>query len=68
MLEIRPLRAIRLYKVVYTATLNGDLLKVKQIWTVKDGKGYIITYKAAPNNYDAYLSAAQQMMDSFQTK
>jgi hypothetical protein len=56
------------YKVVYTATLNGDLLKVKQIWTVKDGKGYIITYKAAPNNYDAYLSAAQQMMDSFQTK
>jgi len=41
-------------------------LKLTQIWTIKDGKEYFITYKAAPNNYDTYLSAAQQMIDSFQ--
>ncbi len=56
------------YKIVYTATDNGNKLKVTQIWTVKDGKAYFITYKAAPNNYDTYLSAAQQMIDSFQIK
>ncbi|MGA3359582.1 MAG: PsbP-related protein [Halobacteriota archaeon] len=54
------------YKIVYTATVNGNDLKLTQIWTIKDGKEYFITYKAAPNNYDTYLSAAQQMIDSFQ--
>ncbi|MGA7077065.1 MAG: PsbP-related protein [Halobacteriota archaeon] len=56
------------YKIVYTATVDGDHLKLTQIWTVKDGKEYIITYKAAPNNYDTYASTAQQMIDSFQIK
>ena len=56
------------YKVIYTATVDGSPLKLTQIWTVKDGKEYIITYKGAPNNYDTYLSAAQQMVDSFQIK
>ena len=56
------------YKIVYTATDNGNSFKVTQIWTVINGKEYFITYKAAPNNYDTYLSAAQQMIDSFQIK
>jgi serine/threonine-protein kinase len=56
------------YKSVYTATSDGDQLKVLETWTVKDGKVYLIMYKAAPSNYDTYLSAAQQMIDSFQIK
>jgi len=56
------------YKIVYTATVNGDQLKALQTWTVKDGKVYVITYKAAPTNYDAYASSAQQMIDSFHIK
>jgi len=57
------------YKIVYTATTsNGNNLKATQIWTVKDGKAYIITYKGAPANYDTHLSAAQKMIDSFQIK
>jgi eukaryotic-like serine/threonine-protein kinase len=56
------------YKVVYTATVDGDPLKLTQIWTVKGGKEYVITYKAAPNNYDTYASTAQQMIDSFKIK
>jgi len=57
------------YKIVYTATTsNGNNLKVTQIWTVKDGKEYIITYKGAPTNYETHLSAAQKMIDSFQIK
>ena len=55
------------YKIVLTATTNsGDQLEALQIWTVKDDKAYIITYKGAPANYDTYLSAAQKMIDSFQ--
>ncbi len=56
------------YKIVYTATIDGNPLKVLQTWTVKDGKAYIITYKGASTNYDANLSAAQKMIDSFQIK
>jgi len=56
------------YKIVYTANNNGDYQKVTEIWTVKDGKEYLITYKAAPSNYDAYSNTAQQMIDSFQIK
>ncbi len=57
------------YKIVYTANDNkGDFLKIMQIWTVKAGKEYLITYKAAPNNYDTYASTAQQMIDSFSIK
>lgn len=57
------------YKIVFTVTSSsGDNLKVTQIWTVKDGKEYLITYKGSPANYDAYLSSAQQMIDSFQVK
>ncbi|MGA7077066.1 MAG: PsbP-related protein [Halobacteriota archaeon] len=56
------------YKIVYTATVDGDQLKVLQTWTVKDGKAYVITYKAAPSNYNTHVSAAHQMIDSFQIK
>jgi len=56
------------YKIVFTVTVDGNHLKATQIWTVKDGKEYIITYMAAPNNYDTYASTAQQVIDSFQIK
>jgi hypothetical protein len=56
------------YKVTYTATYGGDHLKFTQIWTIKHGKEYIITYKADPKNFDTYASTAQQMIDSFKIK
>lgn len=56
------------YKVTYTATYGGDYLKFTQIWTIKHGKEYIITYKADPKNFDTYASTAQQMIDSFKIK
>jgi len=42
------------YKIVYTATIDGDQLKLLQTWTVKDGKAYVITYKGFPTNYDTH--------------
>jgi hypothetical protein len=55
-------------KIVYTATIDGNQQKILQTWTVQNGKVYVITYKGASKNYDTYLSAAQQMIDSFQIK
>jgi hypothetical protein len=58
------------YKIVYTATswLGGDLQKMTEIFTVKDGKVYSVTYGAYPKNYDAYADTFQKMTDSFQIK
>ncbi|MGZ4864086.1 MAG: PsbP-related protein [Halobacteriota archaeon] len=53
-------------KIVYMATINDDQLKLLQMWTVKDGKAYVITYKGSATNYGTHLGAAQQMIDSFQ--
>ncbi len=56
------------YKITYTATYDGNDLKFTQIWMIKHGKEYIITYKADPKNFDTYESTAQQMIDSFKVK
>jgi PsbP-like protein len=56
------------YMVSYTATYDGDYLKFIEIWTIKQGKEYLITYKADPQNFDTYASTAQQMIDSFKIK
>jgi hypothetical protein len=56
------------YKITYTATYDGNNLKFTQIWTIKHGKEYLITYKADPKNFDTYASTAQQMIDSFKIK
>jgi hypothetical protein len=53
------------YRVVYTITDERDSLKVTEIWTVKDRKEYVITYKATPDLYNKYESTAHQMIDSF---
>jgi uncharacterized protein YceK len=62
---------------MYQATIDGKPLNVLKTWTVKDGKAYVITYKAGygagtatdPNNiFDKYLTTAQQVIDSFQLK
>jgi serine/threonine-protein kinase len=56
------------YRIVYTMTDDRDSLKVTEIWAIKGGKEYIITYEATPDNYNKYESTAQQMIDSFRIK
>jgi hypothetical protein len=53
------------YKVVYTMTVSGATQKTMELLTVKGTSEYIITYRARPADYDAYLDTAQQMIDSF---
>src|SRR5665647_921200 len=56
------------YKAVYTLNYEGISGKLKEIWTIKEGKIYSITYTATPGNYDTNVETAQKMIDSFQIK
>ena len=57
------------HKIVYSTTVhmvNNRNLRSLQIWTVKDGKAYIIKYTATPANYaNYYKPIIQNMINSF---
>lgn len=54
------------YMIEYTFT-EPDIgtFKEKQLATISDGKGYIITYSSDIASYPMYLSDAQKIFDSF---
>ena len=56
------------YKAIYTLNYEGISGKFMEIWTIKEGKIYSITYTATPGNYDTNVETAQKMIDSFQIK
>jgi len=39
--------------------------KGMQIFFIKDDNGYILTYRASPDDYDSFLPEAQKIIDSF---
>lgn len=52
--------------IVYTFTdENQTPLQNLQVWTVKDGMAYIVTYGGAPEEFDSSLPAFQSIIDSF---
>jgi len=55
------------HKIVYTATIPSSGLEVKfmQIFTIKDGKDFVITSAALPTDFSTYLPTFQKMIDSF---
>lgn len=54
------------HKIEFTATDDKEeKRKAIQIWTLKDDKAYLFTYKADSKNYLAYLQAVQSMLQSF---
>lgn len=54
------------HKIEFTATDDKEeKRKAIQIWTLKDDKAYLFTYKADSKNYSAYLQAVQSMLQSF---
>jgi hypothetical protein len=48
-----------------TANIQNTTLKVMQTYVVHNNKGYVLTYKALPSDYNTYLAQAQRIMDSF---
>jgi hypothetical protein len=58
------------HEIVYTYRAEPQssiVIKGMDAMTIRDDKGYIIRYSAAPANYSHYLPIVQKMMDSFNT-
>ena len=51
-------------QIIYTLNEGLTTVKQMQVWTLKDGKDYILTYSAAPSSqFD--ISTAKKIFDSF---
>lgn len=53
-------------ELVISAQDQNNDLKVLKVYTIKDGKAYIITYNALSGNYDYYLETAREVILSFE--
>ena len=52
-------------KLEYTSTTDAETVGFMQVWTIKDGKVYVITYAAGKDDYAAFLPTVQDMITSF---
>jgi hypothetical protein len=63
------LSGITAYKIVYTFADPGSpllpLFESMNMWTVKDGKAYTISYSASESEFSNHLETIQNMIDSF---
>lgn len=50
---------------VYNMNYQGNKLKVKQCWIIKNHNAYLLTYTAEPEQYNKYENIAVEMMNSF---
>ncbi len=51
--------------VVYTVKMPQNNIKYMSIWTLQNGKSYMLTYAAYPDRYNFYLDKVKKMIKSF---
>ncbi|MFN6562553.1 MAG: protein kinase domain-containing protein [Nostoc sp. ChiSLP01] len=56
----------RANQLIFMGKDGNKNLKNLQIWTLKGNQAYIITYSAALDDYDRFLSTAEKMIESFE--
>ncbi|MEM3759644.1 MAG: DcrB-related protein [Candidatus Bathyarchaeia archaeon] len=61
----RTINNVNAYEIVYTWTYSGITVQQKQVWLVKGGKAFVITYSAAPATYSKYLPAFESSLQTF---
>ncbi|MBN2014331.1 MAG: DcrB-related protein [Candidatus Altiarchaeota archaeon] len=54
------------YKTVITFTQGTYKLKAQQVFILKNGKEYVVTYTAKADTYSKYLNTVETMIDSFE--
>ncbi|MGD8397362.1 MAG: hypothetical protein PVG11_00760 [Anaerolineae bacterium] len=54
------------YRVLYTGEQMGLPLQWLQVWMLKDGRAYIVTYTAEPDQFDEALNIAAYMISSLE--
>jgi hypothetical protein len=53
------------YKMVYGMTQGVFKLKIEQYYFIKNDKAFIMTFTAELNKFDSFLSAGEQILNSF---
>ena len=53
------------YELVITYTMVVFDLKAKQVLSLKDGEGYVITFTALQSNYDDDSPASETSVETF---
>ena len=62
----RTINNVSAYQLVFTFTYLSVNVQEKQVYLVKDGKAFIITYAALPTTYQNYLTAFEDSVQTFQ--
>ncbi len=44
---------------------RNETVRVQEIWTLNNNTGYVVTYKAPPNDFSKYLPVAQNIVNTF---
>lgn len=56
------------HTVIFSANQGGRIMKFRQCYWIKNNKAYILTFTTLINDFDTYISTANQMMDGFVLK
>ncbi len=56
------------YRIVYTEGEGGSQTKYLQVFAVKGGNSYIVTYTAPAETFDKYLPDAEAVISSYRIK
>jgi hypothetical protein len=63
--ESRVIKQVDAYELVFTFTYSGSTVQEKQVYLVKNGKAFIITYAAVPTTYQNHLTTFENSVQTF---
>lgn len=64
--EKTTLSGLPAYKIIFTATVQGQSVKLMQVYALKGSTSYAFTYRISPENYSTYENTANQILSSIQ--
>jgi hypothetical protein len=64
----RTINNVNAYEIVYTWTYSGRTIQQKQVYLVKGGKAFVITYTASLDTYSKYLPTFESSLQTFKIR
>lgn len=65
-LKDATMQSITAKEFVYNMNMNGNNLRIKQYWFIKNKKAYLFTYTAESSKYNEYEVIADKIIESFE--
>ena len=64
-LKDATIQGVAAKEFIYNMNMNGNNLRIKQYWFIKNKMAYLFTYTAEPSKYSEYEATANKMVESF---